>query len=401
MRTTPSSRLSRAAGAALLALLTAGLAAPPVADAQASRTRTTRDAPPARASAEALPRGVRSEALSRGGYAIVVDLDANRLYFAKGRQVLWSAPVGTGTGLRLASGRSEWEFSTPTGTYQVIRKEREPDWIAPDWWFVRNGLPVPPMGHPSRRHTRGLGAAAVYIGDGLAIHGTDRPELLGQRVSAGCIRLSDADALRLFHNAQVGTEVVIVGGSGQRASAPPPPPATNRRGPPPRDPYVVELEGHSTNALIDGLSRALVAAAVAPHAESRWPQIASVLLYRGINDDDDRALGALLVRFTDLGPGRLRDEYATFLADAYAQGTLRTLAVLPRLAPDVRAEVSRGIVEATLSLYPGDASHALAPWPTRRAPRDVLRRDAQRGWDVLREAEDAHRRSSGLAVRGG
>jgi hypothetical protein len=31
----------------------------------------------------------------------------------------------------------------------------------------------------------------------------------------------------------------------------------------------------------------------------------------------------------------------------------------------------------------------------------MLRRGAQRGWDVLREAENAHRRRSGLAVRGG
>ena len=110
-------------------------------------------------------------------------------------------------------------------------------------------------------------------------------------------------------------------------------------------------------------------------------------------------LAALLVRYTDLGPGRLREEYATFVSDAYAQGTLRTLSVLPRLDASLRAEVSRGIVESTLALYPGDPSHAVAPWPTRRAPRDVLRRDAQRGWDLLHDAEEAHRRRSGPATR--
>ena len=40
---------------------------------------------------------VRSEALMRGRHVVVVDLDANRLYFTRGERVLWSASVGTGT----------------------------------------------------------------------------------------------------------------------------------------------------------------------------------------------------------------------------------------------------------------------------------------------------------------
>ncbi|HEX5870880.1 MAG TPA: L,D-transpeptidase, partial [Longimicrobium sp.] len=169
-----------------------------------ARPAATAQRPPAQAG-NPLAR-VRSAALARGGYAVVVDLDVNRLYFARGRRVLWSAPVGTGTGMRLENGRGEWDFSTPTGTFHVTFKDIEPDWIAPDWYFLENGLRVPGPDSDARRFPRGLGAAAVFIGQGLAIHGTDKPELLGQRVSHGCIRLANADALRLFHNVQVGTE---------------------------------------------------------------------------------------------------------------------------------------------------------------------------------------------------
>ena len=99
------------------------------------------------------------QALARGGYAVVVDLDYNRLYFAKGRRVLWSAPVGTGTGMRLEHGNGEWDFATPNGTFHVTYKEIEPDWIAPDWYFVEKGLRVPPRNSDARRFPRGLGSA--------------------------------------------------------------------------------------------------------------------------------------------------------------------------------------------------------------------------------------------------
>ena len=123
-----SSTFTRAIAAAAVAAALAASA--DSADAQARRRptapRTTERAAPS------APRElrVRSEALRRGGYAVVIDLDVNRLYFVKGRQVLWSALVGTGTGLRLEGSRGEWDFSTPEGAFHVVYKEREPDWIA-------------------------------------------------------------------------------------------------------------------------------------------------------------------------------------------------------------------------------------------------------------------------------
>jgi hypothetical protein len=51
---------------------------------------------------------------------VVVDLDVNQLRFMDGERVLWSAPVGTGTGLQLRSKDGEWDFSTPTGVFLVV-----------------------------------------------------------------------------------------------------------------------------------------------------------------------------------------------------------------------------------------------------------------------------------------
>ncbi|HSU15103.1 L,D-transpeptidase [Longimicrobium sp.] len=347
------------------------------------------------------PVRVRSEALARGGYAVVVDLDENELYFAKGRRVLWRAPVGTGTGLRMETDRDAWDFHTPNGAYHVTHKAREPDWIAPDWYFLEHNLAVPGPNDPKRRFTRGLGAAAVYIGHGLAIHGTDKPELLGRRVSHGCIRLSDANALRLYHDVQVGTEVVIVGGGREAVSAPPPAARASSRPagtPPPRDPFVVELEGMETGELLARLDDELVADAFA-ESEAKWPSVASVLIFRGVKDDDNAALAGLLTRIDDLGQGRLRDEYAAILADAFTQGPLRTLAVLGRLDRQTREQVAQAIVSAAVGLYPGNPDDAATPWPTKRAPREVLDdRYAERAWDALHDAEQELREQRGLAV---
>jgi hypothetical protein len=277
----------------------------------------------------------------------------------------------------------------------------EPDWIAPDWYFLEHGLRVPGPNDPKRTFVRGLGAAAVYIGHGLAIHGTDKPELLGRRVSHGCIRLSNANALRLFHDVQIGTEVVIVGGSRDAVSEPPPASRSTRPEgtPPPRDPFVVELEGEGTDALLARLDDELVADAFA-EGEAKWPSVASVLLFRGVKDEDDAALSGLMTRIDDLGQGRLRDEYAAFVADAFNQGPLRALDVLGRLDRQTRAEVARAIVSATVGLYPGDPGDVATPWPTKRAPRDALEtRYAQRAWDDLHAAEDDIRDMHGLAVK--
>ncbi|HEX8431030.1 MAG TPA: L,D-transpeptidase, partial [Longimicrobium sp.] len=223
------------------------------------------------------------------------------------------------------------------------------------------------------------------------------------RVSHGCIRLSDADALRLYHNVQVGTEIMVVGGSSAPAKAPPPAPARRARNraagePPPRDSVVVALEREETADLLARLDDGLVASAFGGEAAD-WPRVASVLLLRGAKQDDDEALTGLLSRIRGLGNGALRDEYSTFVVDALHQAPLRTLDVLGRMDRATRTEIARVLVDATVALYPGETTDARLPWPTRRAPREVLELRGQRAWDALHAAETSYREARGLAIR--
>jgi lipoprotein-anchoring transpeptidase ErfK/SrfK len=143
------------------------------------------------------------------GRHVRISLAEHRLYVMQGERVLWSAVVGTGTGERLSGPTRDWEFSTPRGSFRVQRKERNPVWVLPDWVFVKRGEPIPAWDAPERRVEDMLGDAALYISPEIAIHGTDQPELLGNGVSHGCIRMSNRDVLRLYAQIEVGTPVII------------------------------------------------------------------------------------------------------------------------------------------------------------------------------------------------
>ena len=361
------------------------------APAEAQGTRSSSRSYAARAAVTAT---MRSDALAKGRYAVVVDLDHNLLHFRQGEHTLWSAQIGTGTGLRMKDEEQSWDFSTPNGVFQVEFKERDPVWIAEDWYYVENGLPIPPPDDPKRYFPGGLGAAAVYISHDLAIHGTDKPELLGQRVSHGCIRLSNKDALRLFHNVQVGTEVVIVGGrdlpqedvtprEAQRLAAAFKP-SEARKATAPRDPLLEAWQKMSSDDLVLVLQSELWE----NPARSRWSEVTHLLSDRGL-DGDEEALTGLLAAGLELPSAAVEREYRTYLADAFARGTRRTLDALSGLASRDRARIAAMIVDATMDLYSGELDEATAPWPTRRIPSTAVNAAGRSGWAALRQAEES------------
>lgn len=327
---------------------------------------------------------------------VVVDVEKNELRFMDGEQVLWRAPVGTGTGFRLStrSGR-QWQFHTPSGTMQVQYKELDPAWFRPDWWYVENKLPVPPKDSPVRKEVGGLGAAAVFLGDELAIHGTDKPELLGRRVSHGCIRLSNANAVRLFHNVQVGTPVMIVGQSVVLNEDQPDSVARFTRSARrvPRRPNPLDRVG--TESLLTRLDAQLRAP-----GDSAWVAVAAELVERGVKDDAP-ALRGLLSRAGEPASATRRREYATFLADVFSRGALRTVVALNRITPEARTRAVEDIVEATMSLWHADLNAPMTPWPTRRVPKERLGPEGQAGWVALQRAEQAYRDRFGVRMASG
>ena len=331
---------------------------------------------------ESLPVSAEVFVDTASGAYVLIDLDVNRLRFMDGDVVIWEAPVGTGTGLRLASEDTEWHFSTPRGVFQAKFKEELPVWYLPDWYFLEKNLPVPPQNSPSRKLAGQLGVAAVYLGEEIAIHGTDRPELLGQRVSHGCIRLENRFAQRLYHNVQIGTPIVIIGGEHLDQQ---PPAETPRPGnPTPRPPDA--LAGVPTPEVLNRLERQLERG----DTTGAWVPLASRLITRGLRDDAEALRG--LMELAGRSPLRkLNREYATFLADAYARGTLRAMVSLARIDAESRARATTAIVEATMALYPGSALDERAPWPTRRLHNGMLGPEGRSGWDALLKAEREYR----------
>lgn len=146
---------------------------------------------------------------------VVVHLTENRVFVFEGKEAIWSAPAGTGTGFRLATDRHDWTFTTPRGLFRILRMEKDPVWQAPDWYYVEKGWRIPALDHPSRFIPGVMGNSAVYLGDGLAIHGTAgwqallNPDPEARRVSHGCIRLTNEHARELMHLVDVGTTVLV------------------------------------------------------------------------------------------------------------------------------------------------------------------------------------------------
>src|ERR1700730_7695691 len=56
-----------------------------------------------------------------------------------------------------------------------------------------------------------LGARAMYLGETeYRIHGTNKPDTIGKRVSSGCIRLTNEDVVDLYERVKVGAKVIVL-----------------------------------------------------------------------------------------------------------------------------------------------------------------------------------------------
>jgi lipoprotein-anchoring transpeptidase ErfK/SrfK len=102
-------------------------------------------------------------------------------------------------------GRPGFEWS---GSHVIVNKREWPDWTPPAQMLRRRpDLP---------RHMAGgidnpLGARAMYIGGTLyRIHGSNEPDTIGQAVSSGCIRMTNADVTDLYGRVKIGTRVVVL-----------------------------------------------------------------------------------------------------------------------------------------------------------------------------------------------
>jgi lipoprotein-anchoring transpeptidase ErfK/SrfK len=76
---------------------------------------------------------------------------------------------------------------------------------------VKRDLPHLPVLIAGGAANNPMGVAAMTLAGGeYAIHGTNRPGLIGRAVSYGCIRMRNADIADLFARVGVNTPVIVL-----------------------------------------------------------------------------------------------------------------------------------------------------------------------------------------------
>jgi lipoprotein-anchoring transpeptidase ErfK/SrfK len=127
---------------------------------------------------------------------IVINARERRLYLV----------LGGGEALRYGIGVGRDGFGWG-GVMRVTAKREWPDWTPPEQMLRRRpDLPRHMPGGPNNP----LGARAMYLGSSLyRIHGSNEPETIGQAVSSGCFRLTNADVIDLYNRVQVGATVIV------------------------------------------------------------------------------------------------------------------------------------------------------------------------------------------------
>ena len=124
----------------------------------------------------------------KGRFSILVDRSQHQLLLTEDEQFVKTYTVATGK-----------ERSTPLGTFTIVNKITDPVWF-------RQGAVVPPDSPENILGTRWMGISE----EGYGIHGSIDPESIGQPVTAGCIRMTNAEVEELFDIVPIGTEVTIV-----------------------------------------------------------------------------------------------------------------------------------------------------------------------------------------------
>lgn len=121
-------------------------------------------------------------------FSVVVDKSQNVLFLKENEDIIKTYKVSTGA-----------NNSTPVGTFKIESKLIDPVWYSA-------GAVVPAGSPENILGTRWLGISKA----GYGIHGTTDPASLGKQVTAGCVRMLNADVEEIYAILPTGTEVTIL-----------------------------------------------------------------------------------------------------------------------------------------------------------------------------------------------
>jgi len=132
---------------------------------------------------------------------IIVDNEARFLYFVEDPNTVLRYEISPGMESH------QWR-----GTATIGRKVEWPSWTpGNEARRMAPGLPSTVPGGPNNP----LGARGLYLYDERGrdteyrIHGTNEPEMIGQPVSLGCIRMHNIDVIDLYARVQIGSKVIV------------------------------------------------------------------------------------------------------------------------------------------------------------------------------------------------
>ena len=134
------------------------------------------------------------------GKTILVVLKQRKIYLYNNTRVMKKYPCAIGMP----------RYPTPTGTFTISRKVKNPDWTNPGGAWGK-GMPryiKPGPGNP-------LGTRALYLyrgghDTGIRFHGTSNTGSIGHAASHGCMRMKRKDVEKFYTLVPVGTTVFIV-----------------------------------------------------------------------------------------------------------------------------------------------------------------------------------------------
>jgi lipoprotein-anchoring transpeptidase ErfK/SrfK len=125
---------------------------------------------------------------------IIIDKSKFRLRAYRDGKLVATFPIAIG----------QPRYPSPTGTFVVTEKLKNPTWIPPNSPWAKGLEPIPP-GSGNPLGTRWIGTSAPAVG----IHGTPANNTIGTAASHGCIRMHIPDVEKLFQYVEVGESVVF------------------------------------------------------------------------------------------------------------------------------------------------------------------------------------------------
>ncbi len=123
-----------------------------------------------------------------GTFTVKVDISETRLDLLLNNNVIKTYKIATG----------KEDSVTPEGQFKIVTKLPNPTWY-------RTGAIVAPDSPENILGTRWMG----FDIEGYGIHGTTKPETIGQAASAGCIRMHNEDVEELYSIIPRGTMVIV------------------------------------------------------------------------------------------------------------------------------------------------------------------------------------------------